>query len=697
MLLIVKQEITEQVDKLVQERVAECLKTHTPQELQDEVASSNREPQQNQPYLGSQLLHTGLPMSPLNPPSALQGPSAPTLSYTISSPVYPPNPFGPAHSSNGLGITLPPLTSATPSLSDAKQLDVDSRTSVPRAAAKLTIKNTDGTEISLESLAKSAPTPSTPAISSPQSLVHRQGSPGIPNRRLTSIDTEDQLAEQEQNDRLKSEAAEIPDEIRDLEEAAWLENEQKERHRKEEEWLRNEAEDLELRRLKEEAERRLKLKQEEEDEEGILNAKQEEESIRTEAEDQLAEREQSYKLEAEAAKATDEIRDLEEAAWLENERCRKEAEDLELQLLKEEEERILKLEQEEEEERILKGKQEGESTRTEAEDQLAEQEQSDRLMAEAAKVADEIRELEEAAWLENERCRKEAEDLELQRLKEEEDRRLKLEQEEERILKAKQEEESIRTETEDQLAEQEKSDRLEAEAAKVADEIRELEEAAWLENERYRKEAEDLELQRLKEEEERRLRLEQEEEEERILKAKQEEEMALRLAQERAEEEKEGKEKEEGQERERLSKLAEETRLRLEEETATKVMAEANSEPEPEEREEAELEAHNGEGKQDEQLEDGNTETSKSMEDGKYKPKDGLRINTIAINSPMSDRRRPGPLDLTGAIRSASPVVAALATARFIADITAVPYPEGFHGPHPDLNQNVKNGKFRYH
>jgi translation initiation factor 4G len=235
-----------------------------------------------------------------------------------------------------------------------------------------------------------------------------------------------------------------------------------------------------------------------------------------------------------------------------------------------------------------------------------------------------------------------------------------------------------------------------------------LEEAARLEKEqkeqrrkqeekKLRKEAEALELQRLKEEEERRLKLKQEEE--RILKAKQEE--ALRLAQERerAKEEKERKEKEEREEQERLSKLAEETRLRLEEATA-KAKAEANSEPKPDEREEAELEAHKGDGKQDGQLEDGkdvDTETLKTMEDDKDKLKDNLRINTTSIHSPTSDKRRPGPLDLTSATRSASPVVAALATARVIADIATVSYSEGYHSPHPDLNQNVKNGKFRYH
>ena len=85
------------------------------------------------------------------------------------------------------------------------------------------------------------------------------------------------------------------------------------------------------------------------------------------------------------------------------------------------------------------------------------------------------------------------------------------------------------------------------------------------------------------------------------------------------------------------------------------------------------------------------------MEDGKNKPEDGLRINTTSINSPTSDKRRQGPLalDLTSAIKSPSPYVGALAAARFIVDITTVPYPEGIQCPHPDLNQNVKNGKFR--
>ena len=447
MLLIVEREITERMDKLVKERVAECLKTYVPQEPQDEVARSNHESPQPQPPPGSQLPHTGLSISLRNPPSAPQGPSTPTLSHTIASPIHPPHPSAITHSSNSLRLTSPPPTSSTPSITSANQ-DVGSRTSVPRTAAKITIRKADGTEVSLENLTKNTPTPPTPAISSPQSVVLRQGSPGTPNRRPTSIrmETEDQhksrLAEQEQNDRLMAEAA-----------------------------------------------------------------------------------------------------DKEE-----------------------------------------KGKEKAESECK-------------------AKVAEEICTVEGAARLE----------------KKEKKRRRKQE-------------------------------------------------------ERLRKEAEALlELQRLKEEEGQRLKLEQEEG--RMLKVKQEEEKALQLAQEKAKEEKERKEKEEQEEQERLSKLAEETRFRLEEEVAAKAKAEAISEPEPKEKEEAELGAHKGDGKQDAQLEDG---------------------KTSSINSPRSDRRRPGPLDLTSAMRSASPVVA-LAAARFIDDIATVSYPEGVQHPHPDLNQDVKNGKFRYH
>ena len=131
------------------------------------------------------------------------------------------------------------------------------------------------------------------------------------------------------------------------------------------------------------------------------------------------------------------------------------------------------------------------------------------------------------------------------------------------------------------------------------------------EEERVRNEAEALELQRMKREEERKLKLKQEEK--RILKAKQKEKAYLRLIQER-------KEKEAREEQERLSKL---------EEAAAKANTEEISISEPSH---SPCEAQDRLSllvKQDVQLEDGrdeDTETSKSMDDGKDKSKDDLPI-----------------------------------------------------------------------
>jgi translation initiation factor 4G len=200
----------------------------------------------------------GLPISPRNPPSSLQGPSTPTLSHTIASPVHPPpHPSALAHSSNSTPSTL------------GDWLGVSSRTFAKRAAAtKLTIKKVDGTEVSLENVTKRNPAPPTPAVSSPHSVVLRQGSPRTPYLRPTRvyIDTEDQresrLAEQEQNDRLKAEAADKGKKEKEKAEA----EQQKELRRKQEERLRKDANKaLERQRLKElklEKERILKAKQE---------------------------------------------------------------------------------------------------------------------------------------------------------------------------------------------------------------------------------------------------------------------------------------------------------------------------------------------------------------------------------------------------------------------------------------------------
>ena len=158
-------------------------------------------------------------MYPRNPPFAPQGPSTPTLSNTITSPVHLPYPSALAHSSNSLGLRSPSPTYSISDLSDhsdANRLDVVSRAFIPRATAELAIKKPDATEVSLENLTKSTPTPSTPAVSSSQNLVLWKGGrdPGSPNQR-PHTETENQyksrLAEREQNDRFKAEAAEAGD------------------------------------------------------------------------------------------------------------------------------------------------------------------------------------------------------------------------------------------------------------------------------------------------------------------------------------------------------------------------------------------------------------------------------------------------------------------------------------------------------
>ena len=97
--------------------------------------------------------------------------------------------------------------SSTPPVSCANRLDVGSRAFVPRAAAKLTIKKANGTEVSLEILTKNTHMLPKPAVSSPQSVVLRQGSLGTPNRRPTTIRMRLRIIVRAGLHRLKAEAA----------------------------------------------------------------------------------------------------------------------------------------------------------------------------------------------------------------------------------------------------------------------------------------------------------------------------------------------------------------------------------------------------------------------------------------------------------------------------------------------------------
>ncbi|KAF9485987.1 hypothetical protein BDN70DRAFT_870471 [Pholiota conissans] len=277
---------------------------------------------------------------------------------------------------------------------------------------------------------------------------------------------------------------------------------------------------------------------------------------------------------------------------------------------------------------------------------------------------------------------------------------------------------SVRIESEDQrkrrLAEEQQKEkeaaRVKAEAEeKVRKEkeeaelkVKEAEEKKWkeeeAEKERIRKEEE---AKRLKLEEEERLRKEEEEREAQRLreeeerKRKEEEEEARRVAEEKAkkeEEERLEKERIEKEKAEQEAKEAEAERLRIEQEAAKKE-AEAAATPEP-------ASESSKEATEDGEVVEDKVAEGPAPADAKEKLKDGLRINTNPVPiSPSFDRKRPGPLDLTGA-KTISAAGAAtpgpLATARIIADINTVQYPEGVRSPHPELNQNAKEGKFRY-
>ncbi|KAJ7146962.1 hypothetical protein C8R44DRAFT_20626 [Mycena epipterygia] len=74
------------------------------------------------------------------------------------------------------------------------------------------------------------------------------------------------------------------------------------------------------------------------------------------------------------------------------------------------------------------------------------------------------------------------------------------------------------------------------------------------------------------------------------------------------------------------------------------------------------------------------------------------QIDTASLAPVEFRRRHPGPLDLRSVFKPNIPPVlpSALASARFIDDLSRVPYPENIQSPKVELNINAKDGKFRY-
>ena len=267
------------------------------------------------------------------------------------------------------------------------------------------------------------------------------------------------------------------------------------------------------------------------------------------------------------------------------------------------------------------------------------------------KRLEEEEQLEKSKAEAEEKARKEKEDEEKKK-REEEERKQK--EEEARIRKEEEEKERLRKE------EEEKKERLRREEEEKKERLRKEEEEK--EKERLRQEEEEKERQR-KEGEERQKR----EEEERKRK---EEDERIRLEEEKAREEEEHRKREE------------EERRRQEEEEVAKAKTTVEDEVEPE----PEIE---GTKMTDSPLtpEPEEGELPSSKDDVKEKSGALLRIDTA-----LSARRRPGPLDLTHSRQPSSP----LTLARPLEDLGSVTYPAGISSPNPELNAGAKEGKFRY-
>ncbi|KAI6106519.1 armadillo-type protein [Pisolithus croceorrhizus] len=252
--------------------------------------------------------------------------------------------------------------------------------------------------------------------------------------------------------------------------------------------------------------------------------------------------------------------------------------------------------------------------------------------------------------------------------------------------------------------ESEEAKRKREEQARLEQEKQEAEERAKQEEEE-RKRKEEEAAKRREEEEEERKRKEKEEEEERARKEeeekiRQEEERKRREEEERLEEERrieerlrEEKEREERERREReQAELEEKERAEREAERQRQEEAEAETRKDGDIVEspiQESLEIEEGEvvenGEVFEHQINGASNLSKSQ-------KESLRIDTSEVA-----RRRPGPLDINAAKQdSSAPPLSALLTARNIDRLDEVEYPEGIRSPKTELNQNAKDGKFRY-
>ncbi|EAU91617.1 eukaryotic initiation factor 4F subunit P130 [Coprinopsis cinerea okayama7 len=279
------------------------------------------------PHMGPPPHMTPHPISPHNPPRTLQ-PGTPTMPHAAPNPVHPPHPPPPLsqpHSSINTMSSPPP----TPS---GGRLNVNSNAFVPQTSKRITLKNSEGKEVAIESLTKPTATPTT-TVSSGQGTPYRQNSPAsTPKRSSIRIESEDQrrkrLAEEEEAREKEKRRAQEEAEAKAKEE----ERKKKEEEEKEKERLRLEEEKKEEERKKKEEEERKRR----EEEERIQKEKEEKERAQREEEERKKrEEEERIKKEEEEKKR---VRQEEERKKREEEEASRKAKEEEERKKKEEEE-----------------------------------------------------------------------------------------------------------------------------------------------------------------------------------------------------------------------------------------------------------------------------------------------------------------------------------------------------------------------
>ncbi|KAF8622721.1 hypothetical protein AX15_006812 [Amanita polypyramis BW_CC] len=301
--------------------------------------------------------HSSVPMSPRTHPPPLQGPGTPTVPHAAPTPVPHPSPISHAPSSSMSSVSSPPPTPSS-ALPGPGRLNANSTAFVPGGAGppkKVTLKNVDGIEVTLETLTKGGPLPATPTTASV-----RQNPPGTPTRKgaPVRIETPEQqrkrLEEAEQKEKQK---AEIEEKAKREKEEGRRKKEEEERKKREEEERKKREEEERKRKEEEEKERLRKVMEEKEQ---LRKEEEEKERLRREEEERLRKEEEQR----ERQRKEEEQREREHQRREEEERKRKEEENRRVteEKAREEEDRR---KEEEEQERIRKQKEEEAKAATE--------------------------------------------------------------------------------------------------------------------------------------------------------------------------------------------------------------------------------------------------------------------------------------------------------------------------------------------